>query len=540
MAIARIDRRFTDNRGRPPSTPPGAVVPNPATPSPAPVRALLPALLLGALVALVGLGWRGIWDPDEGRYTNVAMQMLATGDYVHPHRHHETGHWTKPPLTYWAIAASVATFGPKPWAARLPAALAFLASIALVFAIARVLLPGRETLASVVYATSFLPFAASQIITTDHLLTAFVTLAVYGWVRARFAGDGHGLRWIVLMWAGFGLGFLTKGPPALLPLAAILAFHWTTPARRPVPLFAPLGLVVFVAIALPWYLVVVHDEPRLFDYFIGNEVIARVASGQHGRNPEWYGWLVVYGPTLLAGTLPWTLDALRALGGHARVIATRWRERLVPGRSESLWFLILWFALPLLVFCLARSRLPLYVLPLVAPLAILIADGRLARGRGLPAWGWLLAWAAVLLAINALVARMPTHKDARAWADHLRAYVYVPIREVVFVEDMARYGLHLEAGAEVEKLSLDPEPRPAINPDVDMDLATELAESEPDRLWITKRERYAEVERRIRELGFATESAAPDYYGRAIFRVVPGERPGTPGETEPAPPSRAD
>lgn len=516
-------------------------MPDPETSSNDRGRALLPALLLGALVALVGLGWRGIWDPDEGRYTNVAIEMLATGDYIHPHRHHETGHWTKPPLTYWAIAASVATFGTSPWAARLPAALAFLASIALVFAIARQLLPGREALASVVYATSFLPFAASQVITTDFLLAAAVTLAAYGWVRARFAPRGRPLAWIVLMWTGFGLGFLTKGPPALLPLAAILAFHWTTPPRRPVPVLAPLGLFAFVAIALPWYVVVVRDEPRLLDYFVGHEVVGRVASGEHGRNPEWYGWLVVYGPTLLLGTLPWTLDALRALAAHARSIATRWRERLAGERSEALWFLILWFALPLLVFCLARSRLPLYVLPLFAPLAILVAEGRLARGRGVPAFGWLLAWAAMLLALKAGVAQVPTHKDARAWADHLRAYVYEPMREVVFIEDMARYGLHLEYGAEVEKLSLDPGPQPAINPDVDMDLASELAETEPDRLWITKRERFAEVERRLHALGYATESAAPDYHDRAIFRVVPRAPSGERDQARPPPATgRAD
>lgn len=496
-------------------------MPDQATAPTAPARGLLTALLLGALVALTGLGWRGIWDPDEGRYTNVAMQMLATGDYVHPHRHHETGHWTKPPLTYWAIAASMAGFGPKPWAARVPAVLAFLASIALVYAIARVLLPGHERLAAVVYATSFLPFGASQLITTDYLLAAALTLAVYGWVRARFAADGRARAWIALMWAGFGLGFLTKGPPALLPLAAILAFHWTSDPARRVPVLDPRGLLLFAVVALPWYAVVIVDEPRLFDYFIGKEVVARVASAEHGRNPEWYGWIVVYGPTLVIGTLPWTRDALRALAGHVRALAARWRERLVPGRAEALWFLMLWFWLPLIVFCIARSRLPLYLLPLFAPLAILIADARLARGRSVPALPWLLAWASMLLAVNALVARMPTHKDASRWAEHFRSYVYAPVREVVFVDDMARYGLHLETGAEVEKLSLDPLPQPAINPEVDMDLATELAESEPDRLWITKRERFAEVDRRIRALGFVTEPAAPDYRGRAIFRVTP-------------------
>ena len=78
--------------------------------------------VLAVLLAFTFLGMRGIWDPDEGRYTNVALNMLDSGDWLEPHRHHETGHWTKPPLTYWAIAASVAAFGRDPWAARLPAA----------------------------------------------------------------------------------------------------------------------------------------------------------------------------------------------------------------------------------------------------------------------------------------------------------------------------------------------------------------------------------------------------------------------------------
>ena len=56
--------------------------------------------LLACVLALAGLGLRGIWDPDEGRYTNVALNMLDSGDWLNPHRNHEVGHWTKPPLTY--------------------------------------------------------------------------------------------------------------------------------------------------------------------------------------------------------------------------------------------------------------------------------------------------------------------------------------------------------------------------------------------------------------------------------------------------------
>ena len=98
--------------------------------------------VLAVLLAFTFLGMRGIWDPDEGRYTNVALNMLDSGDWLEPHRHHETGHWTKPPLTYWAIAASVAAFGRDPWAARLPAALAYLLSAWLAWRIAVAGAPG--------------------------------------------------------------------------------------------------------------------------------------------------------------------------------------------------------------------------------------------------------------------------------------------------------------------------------------------------------------------------------------------------------------
>lgn len=485
-------------------------------------RSLLAALLLGIVIAFVGLGWRGIWDPDEGRYTNVALHMLATGDYLHPRRHHETKHWTKPPLTYWAIAAAVAAFGPHPAVARLPAALAFIASIALVFSIARILIPGCEGVAAVVYATSVLPLAASQIITTDFLLATSVTLAVYGYVRARFAGDGGQRSAIALMWAGFGLGFLTKGPPALLPLAAIVAFHLTSNRARRLRLATPEGLALFAAIALPWYVLVIAEEPRLLSHFLGQEVVARIASDEHRRHGQWYGWFMVYVPTLLIGTLPWTADVLRTIGAHGRAIRLRWQQRAVPGRPEVLWFLLLWFALPLAVFCLARSRLPLYLLPLFAPLALLVADTRLARNRGLPPLGWLVAWAMVLLALNAAIARMPNENDASAWAEYLRRHLALPIYEVVFVEDTERYGLHLALGAQVERISLDALDPPAIKAGVDMDLARELSEREPKRIWITTRAKFPEVAARLQQLGCEPAIAAPDFYGRAIFRIEEG------------------
>src|SRR5688500_16905909 len=100
--------------------------------------------LLAVLLAFGLLGSRGIWDPDEGRYTNVALNMLDSGDWLEPRRNDDVGHWTKPPLTYWAIAASVAASGQTPWRARLPAALSYLLCVWLVWRMARRLTPGAE------------------------------------------------------------------------------------------------------------------------------------------------------------------------------------------------------------------------------------------------------------------------------------------------------------------------------------------------------------------------------------------------------------
>jgi 4-amino-4-deoxy-L-arabinose transferase-like glycosyltransferase len=57
--------------------------------------------------AMAFQGSRAIWNPDEGRYTHVALQMLRSGDWLTPRLHPEGAHFSKPPLTYWAIAASV-------------------------------------------------------------------------------------------------------------------------------------------------------------------------------------------------------------------------------------------------------------------------------------------------------------------------------------------------------------------------------------------------------------------------------------------------
>jgi 4-amino-4-deoxy-L-arabinose transferase-like glycosyltransferase len=135
-----------------------------------------------AVYAFAFQGTRSLWEPDEGRYTAVALEMSRLGDYVIPRLNHESVHLTKPPLTYWLMSISMQVFGQHEWAARLPNALAFIATVLVVAAIGRRITPRAALPAPLVYALSLLPVAAANVISTDTLLTLWETLAVYGFV----------------------------------------------------------------------------------------------------------------------------------------------------------------------------------------------------------------------------------------------------------------------------------------------------------------------------------------------------------------------
>lgn len=478
-------------------------------------------IVLALVLAFAGLGFRGLWDPDEGRYTNVALHMLDSGDWLTPMRNDSVGHWTKPPLVYWAIASSVAVFGQNAFAARLPSALSWLLCIAMMGRIGRRLAPGEGLRAAIVYAAMLFPFGAGQLITTDYLLTATETLAVWAFVEARF-GATHPRRWMLLMWVGFALAFLTKGPPGLLPLLPLLVFDVLAPSPGRARLFPLPGLALFVALALPWYAAVTRLHPGLLGYFLGDEVVGRIASDQFKRHGEWYGWFAIYAPTLLLGVSPWW----RAIARWLRRLPAQlrsWRDRSVRVEQRAWLLAVLWLLLPLLVFCISRSRLPLYILPLFGPLALLAALQNARDGRLLPGWVAMLGWAALMMTLKIGSAFFPTHKDAQKWAQEIHARTNDPIDQVVFVDDMLRYGLHLHLGLNVEivKVSFDPINDAKFNPEYDGWLDAALHHHRPHALWIAKQDDWTRARTRIEARGFTVSTLGAPYQGRVMFRVAP-------------------
>lgn len=464
---------------------------------PAKGRATALTLLLTLLLALSFQGTRGLWGPDEGRYSNIALEMVESGDWITPRRHPEHTHFAKPPMAYWAIASSVSVFGKNEFALRLPNALSLLATVGLLILLGQRLVPAAPWLPGLIFATSFVPFAAANLINTDYLLTAFETLSVYGFVRLWQAGDPReARRGRLWLWFGLALAFMTKGPPGLLPLLPMLVFLRTLPAPRPA-LFEVRALLLFLIVALPWYIAVMLANPGLLGYFVGYEVVGRVFTDVHDRNSGWFGAVEAYLPVLLLGMLPWwpiLLPRMRALWRQRRDLRAWWQARAIEDR----WLLI-WFALPMLVFVFARSRLPLYMLPLLVPMALLIA--RRWRVRDPQQLRRIVRTAAisavVLLGLKLGVPLLLPHaKDTRELAAALRQQWPNP-GEIVFIEESPLYGLRFYLGVPVERVTLLERHDPAF----DSPMREELAENE-ERVFITRDNRLDFIAKGLAPLGY--------------------------------------
>jgi 4-amino-4-deoxy-L-arabinose transferase len=419
-----------------------------------------------ALLAFAFQGSRGLWDTDEGRYVAVAQQMLQSGDFLVPHLDPERPLYTKPPMTYWAIAGSLALLGHSEWAARAPNALAFIGTGLLVLWIALQIGVRRPWLALVVWSTSLLPFVAANVITTDTLLVLFETAAVAAWLRWQRAqhsvavapGARRGPWW---MWVCFSLVFMTKGPPGLLPLLVLVAYTvWEQGARGLRQLFAPAPVLLFLLLSFAWFAVLIARDPPLLRYFLQYEVVDRIASNVHHRNPGWAGLFRVYGPVALAALMPWILllpfGALRR--GQPNPAALPPNSSVVR-QSRFLW---LWLLVPFAVFAASQSRLALYLLPLAVPAALLLA-ARLERRPGFQPRTWsaiAVVVAVALLGLKAYGGQAAARQDSRALAGELQAR-FPPARHraVGFIEMTPRYGLNFYTGQRMLQVSIGAEDR---------------------------------------------------------------------------------
>ncbi|MEW6272219.1 MAG: glycosyltransferase family 39 protein, partial [Thermodesulfobacteriota bacterium] len=328
-------------------------------------RALaLLALALLCTMYLARIGGFVLQDPDEGRYAEIPREMLETGDWVTP-RLFYVKYFEKPPLLYWLTALSFRAFGLTEWAARLVPALSGIVTVVLTFFLGARLAGTRAAwIGAGVLTTMPLFFALSQALLIDMLLTACMTATMLGVAAAHVADDKRG--WALLVAFTAALGVLAKGLVALaLPGAIALAFLLAT--RDFATIRALLGwpaVLLFLVVAVPWFVVVSLRNPEFFEFFFVREHLQRFLASAPGKVGHREGPFY-YVPVMLLGPAPWTLVA----GVLAATAAGRRAFLAIPREVRLL--LLLWAGIVVGFFTLSTSKLATYVLPALPPLAIL-------------------------------------------------------------------------------------------------------------------------------------------------------------------------
>lgn len=370
---------------------------------PSPQRAAAVVLALLALVYLPALNLP-LFDVDEGAFAQASAEMLRSGDWGHTTLN---GHdrFDKPILVYWLQAASLALFGQQAWAARLPSVLSALAMVWVAGLWAGRLFGDDTRWRAMLLVGGSLGFLViGRAATADALLQLCLVTTGYCLWRFIDAGDRRWLRGAAVAAA---LGFLTKGPVALLvPGAAWLL--WSAFSDRGRSLGQGLrdvwAWLLFAAVALPWYGYALARHGRAFvDGFFLTHNVQRFAGPMESHGGS-IGYYILVLPLL---ALPWT-GLLWPVLRRARALAAEPGPRL----------LLLWAGFVLVFFSLSGTKLPHYVLYGLVPLALLAAQQwRLGAG------GWLWPGTLLLAATMVLAPLAALHWQSRLPAAWLQGLV---------------------------------------------------------------------------------------------------------------------
>lgn len=322
-------------------------------------------LFVFAVVWFGSLDYRRLIDPDEGRYAEIAREMVASGDWLTP-RLNDLKYFEKPPLQYWATAAAYVAFGEHHWTARLWSALTgFLGILLTIFAVGRLFNPVTGWIAGTVLASSLAWNLVGHINTLDMGVSAFLAAAVFALCLAQRdeATPAESRRQQDGAWVLLALATLSKGLIGIvLPAATVVIYAlWQHDLGLVFRIRPWRGLAILLLITAPWFIAVSLANPEFAWFFFVHEHFQRFLTQVHHRyEPMWY-----FIPILLIGMLPWLGSLLPGIGTGFGEDASK---RFQPQR-----FLLVWIVVVFAFFSVSDSKLPPYILPIFPALAALVA-----------------------------------------------------------------------------------------------------------------------------------------------------------------------
>lgn len=397
-------------------------------------------LVVIASVWFLTLDARHLLRSDEGRYAEIAREMVATGDWV-TIRYNGIKYFEKPPFQMWMTAFAFEAFGIGEWQARLWVALSgAFGLVVMVIAARRWFGPAVAMLSGAVLLAAPGWNLGSHFNSLDMGVSAALTGVLAGVLMAQHpsASSASRRRWMWFAWASMAVAVLTKGligialPGLVLVLYSAIARDLAIWRR----IHIASGALVLLAIAAPWFVLISLRNPEFAHFFFIHEHWQRYLSNVHRRAGAW--WYFV--PLLVGGFLPW--------------IGLAWRvPAVVRDGSRSTEFrpvllLAIWSAAIFVFFSASSSKLPGYILPVFPALAVILA---LALDR-LSSLQWrrhLIGAAVVVVAVLAAapfadrLANMPAQAAAyRSFATWLAAGAALAIFGLAFAWRLRRGDAH--------------------------------------------------------------------------------------------------
>lgn len=340
-------------------------------------KTALAIIFVAAISRLLSLGAYPLMDPTEARYAEIARKMVATGDFITPYYYGGVPFWGKPPLSFWLTSLSYKAFGVSEFSARLPS---FLLAIFIVFMIYRFALHfyGQRTalMSALILSTTALFYTLAGAVVTDTALAFCTTLSMISLPMALDAQDESRSRlWGLLFFIGAGLSLLAKGPIGLVLIVFPITV-WALWTRRLREVFKRLpwvpGIIIALAIAIPWYVIAEMKTPGFFEYFFIGEHWKRFVEpgwagdlyGDAHDQPHGMIWLL-----FLADSFPWIIFIA------AGCVWLRSRGRRLKDAFNDKWaaYLLCMALAPMVFFTMAGNVLMTYVLPGLPAFAVLTA-----------------------------------------------------------------------------------------------------------------------------------------------------------------------
>jgi len=454
---------------------------------------LLAVLVIVVLARLASLGLYPLTDTTEARYGEMGRKMLETANWISPQWEYGVPFWGKPPLSFWAAAAAMAVLGVNAFAARFATLVFALLTAALFWRWphAPAPRPAAAMAAALVLLSSVLGFLIAGAVATDVFMTFGMTMSMVSFWNALHHPRKSAIdRWGFFV--GLAIGLLAKGPVAavMTGIALGLWLVWTREWRavwHGLPWLR--GLLLTLALSLPWYLAAEAATPGFLHYFIIGEHWQRFT--QPGWTGDLYGggherprgsiWLYAVG-----SALPWSVVALLLL--RRRPVSAAAQR---PSPDPQMAYLLCWVLAPLLLFTLARNILEAYALPALPAFALIAARLSMERNpKGAASRVWLLglimpivAWAMLVFGHDRIEAR--SQRKLLAQAQDTRApLVYLFKRPFSGQFYSAGRALEVRDGAEIARWLATENPATLL-----------LPEHEFGRLALANDARWVEVAR---------------------------------------------